>query len=75
MRRDFPPEIGPLSPTEIEIIDATEPSLALSDDTPLLTALEAILLHRCNDDERKYYEALSPEEKTRSSIRFAIRFR
>jgi hypothetical protein len=47
----------------------------LSDDTPLLTALEAILLHRCNDDERKYYEALSPEEKTRSSIRFAIRFR
>lgn len=63
MRRDFPPPIGALSPTEIDIIDAATPALALADDTPLLTAMEAILRNRCNDEERRYYDALPPEEK------------
>jgi hypothetical protein len=61
--KGFPPEIGPLSPEEIEIIDAALPALAMEDDAPLLRVLEAILFKRCTEPEREHFRGLSSDEQ------------
>jgi hypothetical protein len=61
--KSFPPEIGPLSPQEIEIIDAALPSVAMENDAPLVTALEAILLNRCTEPQREHFRSLDPAEQ------------
>jgi hypothetical protein len=57
------PEIGPLSPEEIEIIYSTLPALAMENDVPLLTALEAILFRRCTEPQREHFRSLDSEEQ------------
>jgi hypothetical protein len=57
------PEIGPLSPEEIEIIYSTLPALAMENDAPLLMALEAILFKRCTEAQREHFRSLDREEQ------------
>jgi len=63
MEADLAPYIGPLTPLEIEILDATLPALAMGDDTPLLQALETILHARISPGHWARYERLSGAEK------------